>query len=114
MVSQRWRLTATCIIAADGTGTAVLLPQAAGSYQITLMSVSCSTSSTPASRASIYRDVQAPSNYVEGTNNGDGDSSNTQLELSTGESLVVGWVGAAPGASALFRVEGRYSADGTF
>lgn len=115
MSSQRWRQTAQVVIAADGTGTATIAPTGAGYYRTTFWSVTTSAPpTTGSSTATIFRNSTGQLDVLEGTYSGDQDTSDTTAELEPNESLLCVWTGAQPGATAVFRVEGRLSPDGSF
>ena len=106
---QDWHQAATATVASDGTATATIIPNAAGRYMVGLISVSVSAASSPSSVAKVYRDAVTPAQFIEGTNNGDADADTTvSLPLTTGQTLVCYWTGAAPGAAAILRVEGQF------
>ena len=114
MSSQRWRQTAQATVGPDGTATATLAPTGAGYYRSTFWSVSTLPAGSSSSTATIFRNATGPLDVIEGTYSGDQDTSDTVVELEPNESLLCVWTGAQPGATAVFRVEGRVSPDGSF
>jgi hypothetical protein len=110
---QFWEQTAQATVAADGTATVYLIPNAAGRYLVQMICVSVSVASSPSSVAKIYRDQPAAQRFIEGTSSGDGDADTTVgLRLTTGQQLVAAWTGAAPAAIATLRVEGQFGREG--
>ena len=112
-MSQRWRQVATATIAGDGTGTAEITPPTYSYYRTRLMRLN-TTPASPGATATIYRGDTGPTSEVEGSYSGDGDTSDTVIELEPGEQLLCFWAGATAGSSAMIRVEGTSSPDGQF
>lgn len=110
---QYWTQTEQAIVGSDGTATAYLTPNAAGRYIVTLISVSVSQANSTSSICTLYRQAVTPANFIEGTSSGDRDAdTQISLRLTTGQTLVAYWTGAVPGATAILRVEGEFTAEG--
>lgn len=80
------------------------------SWEVDLLSVSTTAgfnATTNPPVCNLYRD-SAPnqSHFVEGTNSGNGDTSNTVHRLSGGDSLTAEWVGGTAATIATLRVQG--------
>lgn len=107
---QPFELTGSATVAADGTATVTLQLQAAGRYEVDLISVYVDERSDPSSIATIYRNGADPGNFIEDTKSGDRNAdTQISLRLQTGQSLVCQWTGAAVGATARLRIEGDYA-----
>ncbi len=95
---------ASTTVAADGTATVDLGPYG---YDWVVTQTTVSTNvATGTPKCFVYRDNTNQSNFVEGTNSGNGDASNTRHLLPDGSRLYFVWSGATPGATATARVTG--------
>jgi hypothetical protein len=91
---------------AAGEGSITLAPSGED-WLIT--STRVSTSNAPGDAEAIvttYRNGVSPSNEIDATYSGFGDTSDTRIFLGSGETLVVGWSGGQPGARGTVRCQG--------
>lgn len=109
-MGQFFPLSASAVVGADGTATATLIAPAHGRFEAQSIAVSVSATGSSSSQAQLYRHGIHPSTYIDGTNNGDGNT-DTQpaLELVSTEAVVCYWTGAVPGATAYLRIVFDYT-----
>lgn len=106
--ARPWKLAGSAVVAADGTATVQLIMPASGDYYIETTSVALSVAAAGAV-AKVYRDAVSQLNFVEGSSNGSGDSSNTRHHLTAGDTILAVWEGATPGTVASFRISGLFT-----
>jgi hypothetical protein len=94
---------------ADGNGRAIaqLGPlRSFESWEIKRTTVS-STSTTLIPTARVYRGAIAPSRLIDGTYTGTLDTTQTDMTLTSGDSVVAEWTGADVGSSCILIIEGE-------
>lgn len=72
----------------------------------TVNRVSVFSDSTTKPKFMLYRNVESPTTYVDGSKSGNGDTSETDIELLNLDNLVCVWTGGEPGKSATVILQG--------
>jgi hypothetical protein len=105
-MSQRVIMVDSVVLDSNGFGQVTLTPQG-GLFTVTVTSVSVSVNTPPNQpMAKIYLAVVGDSGFIEGTNSGDSDTSDTVYQVQQGEPLTCVWTDGDPGARATFRAAG--------
>lgn len=92
---------------AAGTATVSLGPlRAFEKWVITRTTVS-STSANDVPTAKVYRGAVQPSRLIDGSYDGTFDTSDTRIELMSGDKIVVEWTGSDVGAVCTATIEGE-------
>lgn len=96
-----------CTIAANGTGTATMVPSHAHeSWDVTNTAVSTSTA-TNIPLAQVYVGAAIPGTAKMSTYTGNQDDSDTEFTVPSGSYITATWTNADPGATAYINVTGN-------
>jgi hypothetical protein len=103
-----FRTSGSAVVAADGTAEVSIYPPGGVDWLLTLATVSTSTSVLqPVARAYVN------SRFVEGSDSGSQDASDTRRLLRANDEYKVQWTGADVGARATLTLEGNQYRAGT-
>jgi len=107
-VSRRIPLLETARGLFDVNGKAVARHQPQRPFEawhVTYTSID--TTSASLSACKVYRNFESPTNFIESSIfNGNSDSSDTEMNLAPGETLLYVWTGGTPGAIATVSIRG--------
>lgn len=94
----------------NGNGTGMLGPSVYGqSWNITLITTSCTTPNTQQVTFQVYRNFAAPGQNIGGSYSGQNDSDDISVMLMYGERLVFTWTGGNSGDQGTAVVMGTLS-----
>lgn len=103
--------SATAIADANGRAVAQIQPMKAFErWRITRTGVQ-STSTTKVPTARLYRGSETPSTFMEGSQSGNLDSTDTGYELRTGERILCVWSNNDVSAACTLTIEGSKTRD---
>lgn len=112
---QRFIRFANCVLNAAGYGYCTITAPGGTAWTVQLISVSTNAVDpygTVQPTVAVYGDsAPNPAHYIEGTGQGNRDTSNSTYTLLGGESLTAEWTDGVPGNIATFRVTG-YQTEG--
>jgi hypothetical protein len=111
MPQKQQRLDQFVTVIVPGSGDGFSLPFGPTRYleewKVTLLSIQTAGNTSDSAEVFVYRGAVSPTNQVDYTQKVAGDTSNTDLDMMAGDTLIFEWRNCTPGAIGTAHIIGQ-------